>query len=90
MEILSVRDPKPEQRATIKDGREQAIDLIDLFMRVRDAGSIRALASFEVDYHLQGPTVTDAALAPLTGARGIYELHLGRTGITDAGLARMA
>ena len=54
-------------------------------------GSVRQIAQNderkEVDFHLQGSTVTDAQVAPITALSNVYRLHLGKTGITDAALA---
>ena len=43
----------------------------------------------EVDFHLQGASVTDAALAPVAGLKDVVALNLGKTGVTDAGLAQI-
>src|SRR5262245_54829889 len=43
----------------------------------------------EVDLHLQGATVGDAALASLAGLKDVVHLNLGKTSITYAGLAQI-
>lgn len=56
-------------------------------------GSVREIAQndnrVEVDFHMAGPTVNDAALAPLSTMKNVLELNLAKTGITDAGLAHI-
>lgn len=56
-------------------------------------GSVRPIAMsdprLEIDYHLTGASVTDAAVAPLAGMKGVVELNLGKTSVTDAGLANI-
>src|SRR5438045_778159 len=39
----------------------------------------------EVSYHLQGASITDAALAPVSSLKKVVRLDLGQTGVTDAG-----
>jgi len=41
----------------------------------------------EVNYKLEGASVTDASLAPLRDVPNIVHLNLGKTSVTDAGLA---
>jgi Leucine Rich Repeat (LRR) protein len=43
----------------------------------------------EVDFHLQGGSVSDAALAAVAGLKDVVQLNLGKTSITDAGLAQI-
>jgi len=43
----------------------------------------------EANFHLLGPSVTDATLAPLKSILGLVDLNLGGTKITDAGLANI-
>jgi cbb3-type cytochrome oxidase cytochrome c subunit len=54
-------------------------------------GSVREIAQsdprLDVDFHLKGSAVTDAAIAPLAGLKNVLQLHLGKTSVTDAGLA---
>jgi mono/diheme cytochrome c family protein len=56
-------------------------------------GSVRELAQndphLEVDYHMQGASVTDAALIPLAGMKSVVQLNLGKTSVTDAGLVHI-
>jgi Leucine rich repeat len=56
-------------------------------------GRVAAIAQndsrLEVNYHLQGGSVNDAALAGLAGLKDVVHLNLGKTGITDAGLAQL-
>ena len=56
-------------------------------------GSVRKIAQNddhqEADFHLQGASVIDADLAPLSSIANLVHLHLGRTSITDAGLAHI-
>jgi mono/diheme cytochrome c family protein len=56
-------------------------------------GSVRELAQndphLEVDYHMQGASVTDAALVPLAGMKSVVQLNLGKTSVTDAGLVHL-
>jgi Leucine-rich repeat (LRR) protein len=41
----------------------------------------------EVNFKLEGASVTDASLASLRGVTNIVHLNLGKTSVTDAGLA---
>ena len=43
----------------------------------------------DVDFHLQSSDVTDQSLVSLEGLKNIYSLNLGKTKITDAGLAHI-
>ena len=43
----------------------------------------------EVDFHLQGGSVSDATLAAVAGLKDVVQLNLGKTSITDAGLAQI-
>jgi mono/diheme cytochrome c family protein len=56
-------------------------------------GSVREIAQndnrVEVDFHMAGPTVNDAALVPLSTMKNVLELNLAKTGISDAGLAHV-
>lgn len=56
-------------------------------------GRVAAIAQndsrLEVDFHLQGASVSDAALGPVAGLKDVVHLNLGKTGITDAGLAQI-
>jgi len=56
-------------------------------------GRVAAIAQndthLEVDFHLQGASVGDAALAAVAGLKDVVQLNLGKTGITDAGLAQI-
>jgi hypothetical protein len=56
-------------------------------------GRVAAIAQndprLEVDFHLQGASVGDAALAAVAALKDVVQLNLGKTGITDAGLAQI-
>ncbi len=56
-------------------------------------GTVMPLAQndphLEVDFHMAGASVNDAALAPLAALKGVVHLHLGKTSVTDAGLAHV-
>ncbi len=56
-------------------------------------GSVRQVAQndnhVEIDYHMTGASVTDAALVPLATIKTTVELNLAKTSITDAGLANI-
>ncbi len=41
----------------------------------------------EVNFRLEGPSVTDAHLAPLRDVTNLVHLNLGKTSVTDSGLA---
>jgi len=43
----------------------------------------------EVSLRMVGNSLTDAALAPLSGLKNVIRLDLGHTGVTDAGLAHL-
>lgn len=59
----------------------------------KSGGSVRQIAMsdprLEIDFHLTGASVTDAALVPLAGVKGVVELNLGKTSVTDAGLVHI-
>lgn len=59
----------------------------------KSGGSVRQIAMsdprLEIDFHLTGASVTDAALVPLAGMKGVLELNLGKTSVTDAGLTHI-
>ena len=56
-------------------------------------GRVAAIAQndshLEVDFHLQGASVGDPALAAVAGLKDVVQLNLGKTGVTDAGLAQI-
>ncbi len=56
-------------------------------------GSARRVAqnddSIEVDFHLQGSSVTDKDLAPIAQLSNLVAVHLGNTGVTDEGLSHL-
>ncbi|MEP6756850.1 MAG: c-type cytochrome [Chthonomonadales bacterium] len=56
-------------------------------------GTVRQIAQnddhLEVDFHMTGPTVTDASILPLATLKNVVELNLGKTSVTDAGLAHI-
>ena len=56
-------------------------------------GRVAAIAQndnrLEVDFHLQGASVGDAALAAVAGLKDVISLNLGKTSITDTGLAQI-
>ena len=56
-------------------------------------GSVRMIAQnddhLEVDFHMAGPTVTDALIAPLATLKNVVELNIGKTSVTDAGLVHI-
>ena len=43
----------------------------------------------EVDFHLQGGSVSDSALAAVAGLKDVVQLNLGKTSVTDAGLSQI-
>ena len=43
----------------------------------------------DVAFNLAGPTVTDAAIAPIASLKRVYAVNLARTGISDAGLVHV-
>jgi mono/diheme cytochrome c family protein len=59
----------------------------------KSGGTVRQVAMsdqrLEIDFHLTGASVTDAALTPLAGIKGVVELNLGKTSVTDAGLVHI-
>jgi mono/diheme cytochrome c family protein len=56
-------------------------------------GSVREIAQsdprLDVDFHLKGSAVTDAAIAPLATLKNVLQLNLGKTSVTDAGLVHI-
>ena len=80
---------KPKPAATKPaENEDAAIAKIE-----KTGGSVRQIAQndthLEVDFHMAGATVNDAALVPLPALKNVIHLHLGKTGITDAGLAHV-
>jgi hypothetical protein len=67
---------------------QQKIALIE-----KAGGRVAAIAQndnhLEVDFHLQGASVNDAALAGVAALKDVVHLNLGKTSITDAGLAQI-
>ncbi|HEX2523562.1 MAG TPA: hypothetical protein VHP35_15680 [Terriglobia bacterium] len=67
---------------------QQKIALIE-----KAGGRVAAVAQndprLEVDFHLQGASVSDAALASVAGLKDVVQLNLGKTSITDVGLAQI-
>ena len=65
-----------EFRAVVVHGLEKA------------GGSVRQIAQNdthrEVDFHLTGSSVNDAAIAPVSSLKNVIHLHLGKTGTTNA------
>ena len=56
-------------------------------------GSVRPLAQSDdrkdVSFYLQGAAIKDEHVAPVAALTKVYAVHLGKTGITDAGLAHL-
>ena len=56
-------------------------------------GSVRGVAldtdALEIDFHLQGDSLTDEGLVHLAGFKKLINLHLGGTQVTDAGMAQL-
>jgi Leucine-rich repeat (LRR) protein len=75
-----------KDKAAPSGAEAAAIDKIE-----KSGGSVRQIAQNderkEVDFHLQGSSVTDAQVAPVAGLTNVVRVHLGKTGITDAALA---
>ena len=59
----------------------------------KSGGSVRALAQNderkEVSFYLQGAAIKDADIAPVAQVPKVAYLHLGKTGITDAGMVHL-
>ena len=57
-------------------------------------GTVREIARnddrLDVNFQLAGDKIKDEHLAPLAKLSNVYEVRLGRTGISDAGLAHLA
>jgi mono/diheme cytochrome c family protein len=60
---------------------------------VKAGGAVHEVAQndnrLEIAFNLTGPTVNDAAIAPLASLKRVYSLNLARTSVTDAGLANL-
>ncbi len=56
-------------------------------------GAVRKIAQnderHEVDFHLQGAAVNDSHLKPVASLKKVMRVHLGKTSVTDAGLAAL-
>jgi Leucine-rich repeat (LRR) protein len=74
-------------------GQPASPDQQKVAMIEKAGGRVAAIAQndnrLEVDFHLQGAPVGDAALASLAGLKDVVHLNLGKTSITDAGLAQI-
>ena len=73
-------------QSTISEAEQEALEKIE-----SAGGSARRVAqnddSIEVDFHLQGSSVTDKDLAPIAELSDVVAVHLGNTGVTDQGLS---
>ncbi len=82
----------PQGGAQVK-GQPASPDQQKTALIEKAGGRVAAIAQndprLEVDFHLQGASVTDAALAAVAGLKDVVQLNLGKTGITDAGLAQI-
>ena len=60
---------------------------------LKAGGRVEPLAQndnrLEVAFNLAGPTVNDAAIAPIASLKRVYLVNLARTGITDGGLVHV-
>ena len=85
--LLSVGPPSA-QAAERSDAEKQAIEKIE-----ESGGTVREIAQnddrLEVNFQLTGESVTDGHLAPVAELSNVYELRLGKTSVTDAGLAHI-
>ena len=83
--MASLQAAKSQEKAGTSDADAQAIAQIE-----KAGGSVRLIAQNdehrEVDFHL-GASGADQQLAPLAKIKNIVSLNLGKTPITDAGLA---
>lgn len=79
---------KKEAAAKAADPVAKAIAAIE-----KSGGSVRALAQNderkEVSFYLQGAAIKDADIAPVAQVPKVAYLHLGKTGITDAGMVHL-
>ena len=82
----------PQGGAQVK-GQPASPDQQKTALIEKAGGRVAAIAQndprLEVDFHLQGASVSDAALAAVAGLKDVVQLNLGKTGITDAGLAQI-
>jgi Leucine Rich repeat len=82
----------PQGGAQVK-GQPASPDQQKTALIEKAGGRVVAIAQndprLEVDFHLQGASVSDAALAAVAGLKDVVQLNLGKTGITDAGLAQI-
>ena len=81
--------PKPgAPKATPADPEAAAIQAIE-----KAGGAVRKIAQNddrqEVDFHLQGASVTDDQIKPVAQLKKVMRVHLGKTSVTDAGLAHL-
>src|SRR6266850_574506 len=84
--MASFQAAKSLEKAGTSDAETPAIAQIE-----KAGGSVRQIAQNdehrEVDFHLQGASCTDEQLAPLAKIKNVVSLNLGKTSVTDAGLA---
>ena len=81
------------QAGTQAKGQPASPDQQKTALIEKAGGRVAAIAQndthLEVDFHLQGASVGDAALAPVAGLKDVVQLNLGKTSVTDAGLAQI-
>ncbi len=86
--LVSLKGATASPAAAVAKPDPAAVAKIEKF-----GGSVRELAQndphLEVDYHMQGASVTDTALVPLATMKSVVQLNLGKTSVTDAGLVHI-
>src|SRR5262249_14458480 len=83
--MASFQAARSQEKAGTSDAETQAIAQIE-----KAGGAVRQIAQNdehrEVDFHL-GASWTDQQLAPLARIKNVVSLNLGKTPVTDGGLA---